>query len=168
MPAPKGSAYWKQRKKHGTVKTFGTPEELWSKACDYFANCDENPWIRKEPVKSGDMAGTCMDVEKARPYTKAGLADFLGVTRQSLKNYEKTEGYENYFEVSERINDIIFAHQLTGATVGEFNASIVQRSLGLVDKQERDNRNSLEELEESVIDEKLAAMFEEYANSKES
>lgn len=113
-----------------------TPETLWEGALEYFNWCDENPWRKKEPIKSGEMAGEVMDVPTSRPYTKQGLIVSLNISLQTYLNYSSAEGYETYFEVCKHINAVIEQNQLEGASVNAYNPQIIARLLGLVDKKD--------------------------------
>lgn len=134
MAAPKGNNFYLKRSSSGREKLFDSPESLWEAACEYFNHCDDNPWIKKEAIKSGDMAGTCMEVETQRPYTKTGLVVFLGCTLDTLQNYGKKEVYKDFFAVVKKIEDIIYTQKFEGAAVGAFNSNIIARDLGMVDK----------------------------------
>ena len=131
MPAPKGHPRWGNPLK---PKKY-TPEALWEKALEYFEWCDNSPWHKNEAIKSGDMAGSIIEVPTKRPYTKEGLCVYLNISLQTLLNYESAENYETHFEVTKHINNIIRANQLEGASVGAYNPSIISQLLGLVNKQ---------------------------------
>jgi hypothetical protein len=133
MGAPKGHPKWGNPIK---PKIFETPEDLWSSACSYFEWCDENPWIKKDFIKSGDMAGKIVDIEIQRPYTLEGMCNFLNISLQTFYNYESKEEYKTYFEIATRIRKIIYNQKFEGAAVGAFNANIIARDLGLADKQD--------------------------------
>jgi hypothetical protein len=62
-----------EKAKVGKPLAFKSVEELQLKIDDYFKHCDEND----------------------KPYTICGLANHLGVTRQTLLNYQ---GKEEYFD----------------------------------------------------------------------
>jgi len=132
MPAPKGNNFYLKRTKF-KEKLFETPKILFEAACEYFKHCDDNPWIKNEPVKSGDMAGQCMQVETSRPYTLSGLCIFLGCSQDTLSNYGGAKGYEEYFGVVKEIKEIVYTQKFEGASVGVFNANIIARDLGLSD-----------------------------------
>lgn len=138
MAAPKGNNFYLKRTKY-KEKLFESPKVLWDAACEYFNHCDENPWIKNEPIKSGDMAGTCMQVETERPYTLSGLCVFLGCTQDTLSNYGSREGYQEYFGVVKEIKQIVYTQKFEGAAVGAFNSNIIARDLGLTDKKDIDH-----------------------------
>lgn len=136
IPFPMGNQYWKLRGTSGRSKLFESPAFFLELALGYFGWVDNNPWKIKTALKSGDSAGTVMDVPTQRPYTIAGLCIHLGITTQTFRNYEKNSAYEEFFAVFRFIKDLISNNQLEGAVVGAYNANIIARTLGLVDKQD--------------------------------
>jgi len=127
MPAPKGHPMWNNPK---NVKLY-TPEELWDEAEKFFGWCKENPWIKVD-FKGKDAERVEIPVE--RPYSVAALCNWLNISDETFRNYEKGKGYESYFGVSARIKRIIDTQYFEGGMVGAFNANIVSRKLGLAEK----------------------------------
>jgi len=79
MAAPKGNTYWKLAKGFATGKQKKyTPDELWSKAIDYFE------WIEKNPLKEEKVFGTGlkMKVNKMRAMTVVGFCIFAEISRE--------------------------------------------------------------------------------------
>ncbi len=133
MAAPKGNQFWKLRSKHGRDKLFETPDLLWEAASEYFDWCDNNPWYKNEAIKSGDMAGTTMKVETARPYTITGFLLYIGTSDAYWRQF-KSEGHKDYSTVIDEIEKAIYTQKFEGAAVGAFNANIIARDLGLSEK----------------------------------
>lgn len=78
-----------EKKKHpgGRPPKFKDPQELQSKINDYFESC----WIDKVVEvtdKDGNVTSTNSRYQD-RPYTVEGLALALGITRETLCQYEK-------------------------------------------------------------------------------
>jgi hypothetical protein len=145
MAAPIGNQFWKLRSKHGRDYLFGSPEELWTGACEYFNWCDGHPWRKNELVKSGDMAGRIIGVPTARPYTMQGLCGYLDCNTMYFNEFDKAlqgkedERSKDFSRIVTRIREIVYQQKFEGAAVGAFNSSIIARDLGLAEKQE--NRN---------------------------
>ena len=159
MGAPKGNKFWQLRSKHGRDKLFATPDLLWEAACEYFEWCEENPWYRKEAVKSGGLAGTIISVPTERPYTLQGLCRYLNCSTEYLKHFEANNiDSEDFMPIITRIREAIYQQKFEGASVGAFNANIIARDLGLADKQDVKVK-SLNALE-SMTDEQLANELE--------
>ena len=143
MAAPEGNQFWKLRSKHGRDKLFSSPEELWNAACDYFKDCEENPFIEIKPmvVSAGNNTGSSVEmvpVPKIRPFTWDGLEIFLDIDR--LRHYKTDTNYQDFLPVIERIGKIIYNQKFSGAASGFFNANIIARDLGLADKKDVEKR----------------------------
>lgn len=153
MGAPKGNQFWKLRSKHGRDKLFASPEMLWEAACDYFQWCDENPWVKSEAIKSGDLAGTIVRIPTARPYTLTGLCLYLDCNSKYFTEFEANlkESDKDFSEVITRIRETIYSQKFEGAAVGAFNANIISRDLGLADKQEHDVTATVQQITGMII-----------------
>lgn len=144
MAAPKGNKFWELRSKHGKDMIFNSPEIMWEAACEYFDWCEKNPIKISEPIKSGEMAGKCMEVPKARPFTIEGLTLHMGVNTAYFRRFEADlkdrtdERSEGYRTIIANIKQTIYKQKYEGATVGIFNANLISRDLGL---QENHNVN---------------------------
>lgn len=148
MPAPLKNKFWELRTKHGRDKLFTTPDLLWTAATEYFQWCDDNPWIKNEAIKSGDLAGQIVSIPTSRPYTLTALCLYLGINtayfRQFKDNLKDTD--EDFSTVITRIEETIYSQKFEGASVGAFNANIIARDLGLSDKKELDHTTKGEKI----------------------
>lgn len=134
MGAPKGNNYWQFREKHGRGFRY-SPETFWEEAVKYFEWMQDKVWNKKDPIKSGDMAGTLIDVPTQTPMSIESFCLFADISMETFRNYEsKEEQYKDFFEVTTRIRTIIESQQFEGATVGAFNPNIIARKLGLQDR----------------------------------
>jgi hypothetical protein len=136
MAAPEGNNFYLKRSKHGRDKLFSTPDTLWEAACEYFKECDDNPWMKKELIKGGNKSGDTIDVEVGRPYTIAGLCIFLDIDTETFRNYAEEESYKDFFRVTAHIKSIIRTQKFEGAAVGLFNPSIIAQDLGLANRHD--------------------------------
>lgn len=121
MAAPKGNKF--AIGNSGKPKMFNSPEELEKEIEDYFKWCDDNPireqnWVGKE--------GSEVYKTKQRPYLIEGLCLRLNCERQTLLNYEKKPGYEEYFDILTRAKRKITQNNLTYGLTGEYNPRLVQ------------------------------------------
>jgi len=69
--------------------------------------------------------------ETDAPYTLTGLFVFLDIDKSTWAEYKKRE---DFTPITTRIEAIMYTQKFEGASVGAFNASIIARDLGLVDK----------------------------------
>jgi len=135
MAAEKGNNYWSFRNKHGRDFKY-TPDAFWDEAVKYFEWMQERVWNKKESIKSGELAGSTMDVPTQTPMSIKSFCLFADIDENTFQRYEKEEGYESFWAVTKQIKIIIESQQFEGATVGAFNPNIIARTLGLADKQE--------------------------------
>lgn len=114
----------------------------------YFQYVDDNPWIKNEAVKSGDLAGTIIKVPTARPYSEVGFCAFhnlgekyISELADTLSKHLKDKESKNLVEATELSNVLTQARarcraqKFEGAAVGAFNANIIARDLGMVDNK---------------------------------
>jgi len=141
MAAPKNNKYYLLREYDGRPKKFESPKQFLNECMDYFKWCDNNPWYRNEAIKSGNDAGRIIKIPTKRPYTLVGLCNYLGIVENTFKNYESDENYKDYFTVVTHVRNIINNDQLEGACVDAYNANIIARVLGLVEKTNNTNKN---------------------------
>lgn len=134
MAAPKKNAFWKLRSKHGRDLIFSSPTVLWEAACEYFEATDARKWVKADWVGK-DAIKVYRETET--PYTISGLCLFLDIDENTFYRYEKEEPYQDFWDIISRIRRIIFTQKFEGAAVGVFNANIIARDLGLVDKKEQ-------------------------------
>ena len=117
-----------------------SPDEFLKLSYEYFDWCDNNPIIRNEAIKSGDLAGSTMQVEVPRPYTKIGLKTFLNIDNQTLANYRSNEPtYAKYFENATHVIGIIESYQMEGGLAGELSQTLVAKLHDLQDKVQIDH-----------------------------
>ena len=94
-----------------------TPESLAKAAADYFEWAKSDVILVNEPIKSGELAGTCMQVERVAPMTIQKFCLFAGIDRRTFLNYcaGENELYANLFPISRAIKEAIESNQLDGA-----------------------------------------------------
>lgn len=126
--------HYTTRKKKGAEQRYSNPDDLLSKAFEYFAWCEDNPWYKKELMRSGDRKGEIVDVPMHRPYLLVGLCVYCGISEKTFHEYEANPKLK---EAAAHIRDIIKQNQLEGATLGAYNSNLVSRLLGLTDTQDQ-------------------------------
>ena len=110
-----------------------TPEDMLAEAVEYFKWSEDNP-LQDEQVNVWRGAVIRTSLDKMRPFTKQGLATHLRITVNKLSSF-KGRG-EDWAEVMELIEQVIYEQKFSGATAGLMNATIIGRDLGLAEKQE--------------------------------
>ncbi len=149
MAAPKGNQFWKLRSKHGRDKLFSTPKILWEESCNYFQWVDENPLIeivieKKKVNGIGDKI-VKEQLPKMRPYTLHGLCLYLDCSTSYFREFKSSERGKDkdFMAVITRIEEIVYNQKFEGASSGFFNANIISRDLGLIDKKETELKGGL-------------------------
>jgi len=138
MSAEKGNKYWQFRNKHGRDFKY-TPELFWDEAVKYFEWMEDRVWNKKDPIKSGEMADSLIDVPTQTPMSITSFCVFSDIDENTFQRYEKEIGYEDFWAVTKQIKAIIESQQFEGATVGAFNPNIIARKLGLSEKMQHSN-----------------------------
>lgn len=126
--------------KVGRPKAIESPERLWELFCGYRKQVDENPFIKQDFIRGGDLAGNKVELETMMPYTWAGFEVYLFENKvaTNLDKYKMNfeNAYSEYVDIIRTIDKIIFNRNFSGAAVNAFNANLIARSLGLQDKQQ--------------------------------
>ena len=144
MAAPIGNNFWELCSKHGRDKLFESPELLWEAACEYFKWCVDNPLmkvdfvvVREKDASTGNTtsAAKSINIPKMRPFTLQGLCIYLGCSSSYFRVFKSQEriNKEAFVTVIEKIEEIIFNQQFSGAAAGFLKENIISRSLGLKD-----------------------------------
>ena len=146
MAAPKGNNYWEFAEKHGRGFKY-TPEQLWQEALEYFQWMSTKVWNKKEAIKSGELAGTLIDIPTQTPLSLESFCLFADISFQTFLNYESNQdSYKEFFDITTRIRKVIESNQFEGATVGAYNPNIIARKLGLADKKEIEGNVSIQQI----------------------
>lgn len=106
----------------GKHKEFKNVKELEQFIDDYFDKIDANP-TRK--LKAVTNQGIEIYDEIQMPYTVEGLCLHLGVTRQTLLNYRRRKGYEEYFDVLIRAGQRITERLVSLGLIGDYDTRLV-------------------------------------------
>ena len=117
----------------GAPRKFAGPEPLWEAFCDYLAYIEANP-IQVEKIFSANAGIVRTQVNRPRPPTWKGLAVFLGVG-SSVVSYWRTKR-KDLKDVTEMMQNAMFAIKFELAAAGLLNPSIIARKLGLAYKQQ--------------------------------
>jgi len=124
--------FWQVRKANGPSVRKYTVEELESQAFQYFHWIDTHPL--QEMIAFHYRGGVVQhQLPKKRPYTFPGLAIFIGLSSVALSHYRNDEDYR---ELMQFIDTVIYTQKFEGAVAGLFNASVINRDLGLVERVE--------------------------------
>lgn len=146
----------------GRKLIFETPKELETACNSYFDWADENPWIKNDVVRGGDMAGTPLQIPTQRPYTLIALCQHIKITKECFKQYAERDGF---ITLCTRVRDRIDNQQIEGALVGAFNASLTARIQGIADKKQHEGGDPNKPIHNEVV---TKVIFEDYSKQKTS
>lgn len=126
----------------GRPLTYKTPEDLRQAIDSYFDMCD--PHIEDRMIESGvnDRGETIFMKRKVmteqKPYTVSGLARHIGLSRQSLLDYQvKDEFLDTILDAKERCHDFAESQLYGRAATGA--AFSLKNNWGWKDRQEVDH-----------------------------
>lgn len=115
-----------------------TPQDFLRAAVEYFEWAESHPL--KEEVTGFYQGEVCRgDVSKVRPFTKRGLAIYLGMPVSRLESY-RARG-EDWEEAVEMVEQVIYTQKFENAAAGLLNSTIVSRDLGLAERNELTGRD---------------------------
>lgn len=124
-----GNQWWRLRTKHGRDVLFDNADLLFEECCKYFEATDKRKWNRVD-YKGKDIEKVLIPTDT--PYTISGLCLYLGITEKTWRQWRNVR--EDLSSVINQVDNIIYTQKFEGATVGIYNANIIARDLGLMDK----------------------------------
>ena len=130
MAAPKDNKYYLLRSFDGRYYKYEDSDEFLKMCLEYFQLVDDNPILKKD-FKGKDASEVTYKLQ--RPYTKGGLCIYLKISSDTLENYKKRE---DFLVIITHIEQIIRNQKFEGAAAGVFHNNIIARDLGLSDKSE--------------------------------
>jgi hypothetical protein len=137
-PQDNQEPFWKQRFRNaGRPQLFESPEMLKEAADEYFEATAKRYWSEEDWIQSGKQVTR----KKSPPFTIAGFCLFVGASRNwwnEMKTREEKIKGSKFLGVIRYISDTVELQQFEGASIGAFNANIISRALGLVDKTQSD------------------------------
>lgn len=116
-------------------KYIESPEKLWRLFTEYVKHESNSPLYKREYVgKDGEEKDTPLQV----PITFEGFECYLADNDiiQDLGDYSKDKDnrYKEYAPIITRIRNNCFVQNFKGAAVGLFNANLIAKKLGLIEK----------------------------------
>lgn len=145
-----GNKFWELRSKHGRDKIFATPQIMKEACYEYFEYQSTQKWETID-FKGKDVKE--VKIPTSSPFTLTGLCIFLDVNTVYFTRFEKAlngkedQDSKDFSQVITHVRDIIYNQKFEGAAVGAYNANIIARDLGIVDKKEFDIKGDLSEEE---------------------
>lgn len=139
-PFSLGNELWKLRERSGPRPKYDDPAEVFALCVEYFEHVDSNP-LSEQKVFHSDKSIVKADVEKMRPYTIAGLCEYLCIARSTWNDWR--EKRKDLSEVIEWADMVMERQKFEGAAAGLMNANIISRDLGLADRKDVNQKTAL-------------------------
>lgn len=117
----------------GRPRKIESPERLEELFIEYKVWASQNPWVKKDFVKSGEFAGQIVDLPIERALTEWGLAVFIGISRSHLIEYGKRPEFRDIYT---RIKDEMTEQRVSGGLACVYNANLVARIDGITEKND--------------------------------
>jgi hypothetical protein len=119
-------------------KYIESPEKLWEYFMQYVQHEQANPMLKVDYVgKDGEKVYVPLQV----PITFEGFECWLADQEiiEQLGDYSSNKGgaYDSYSTIITRIRSNCFVQNFKGAAVGVFNANLIAKKIGLVEKVEQ-------------------------------
>ena len=123
-------------------KLIETPEKLWELFTKYVEKERNNPLFKREYVgKDGEPVDTPLQVPITFEGFECYLADKDIINDLGSYSANRDSRYDSYVPIITRIRNNCFAQNFKGAAVNLFNANLIAKKLGLVDKKEVQQTN---------------------------
>lgn len=115
-----------------------TPQMLKSLAILYFMDAENDCIVKRDYIRSGERAGEIVEIKVQRPFSHTGLELFIeshGI-RATIEDIRKNKDgkFSEFADVVRWIDSVIAQDKYDGAAVGNYNAHLVVRDLGLAEK----------------------------------
>jgi hypothetical protein len=132
MAWTKDNILWMLRSSSGRDYKVNDIKEFERLVLDYFTKTAEQNIVVNQVF---DVNGKKHDLTKPMPFTKEGLSLHCGYS--SWKNLQEIVNQgDDFRKVLTCAETLIYKQKFDHAAVGVFNHSIIARDLGLIDKQE--------------------------------
>lgn len=124
-----------------TFERFDNPLSFQTAFERYVRWTRNNPFVKREVLKSGLSAGEIVEYNVDRPLT---VSMFLSYIKMSRKVWENKKKKEELRDVITAIEDIISANQIDGALIGAYDAPFVSRLNKIGDNVEVTERRAID------------------------
>ncbi len=112
---------------------FGSPEEMWERAKEYFKWCEDNA-LEEGKIFNNQGEIVSGEIPHMRAMTQAGLCIFLNIGARTYADYKKKPEFS---QVTLLIEQVMYEQKFSGAAAGLLKENIIARDLGLADKKEQ-------------------------------
>lgn len=132
-----GNKIWLASSSAGRNPKFKTPDSLWAACVEYFEWVHANPLYEAKAFSNG----TKVSLPKMRAMSLQAMCEFIGISRQRWGQIRDSKAA--FLSVITRVEDILYSQKFEGAAADLLNANIIARDLGLADKTDNKNHNTV-------------------------
>lgn len=151
MAAPKGNQYYLLvKEKTGCPPKIDNVDFFINGWNEYVNFCLTEPLyqkvVQKIKISRDEEVIKLVDVPHTRPFTIQGFCNYLHISHDLFSDYIKKEEFS---EILTHIKQQCYTQKYEGAACNMYNASIIAKDLGLIDKKEidvSDKRKTIAEL----------------------
>ena|SRR3990167_7925103 len=119
------------------TKNIETPELLWQLFEQYVAHEAKSPMFKVEYVgKEGNKVNTPLQVPITFEGFECWVEDNGYINDLGTYSANRDGRYTDYVPIVSRIRNNCFSQNFKGAAVGLFNANLIAKKLGLIEKKE--------------------------------
>lgn len=119
------------------TKYIETPEKLWEYFVQYVEHERKSPMYKREYVgKDGSPVDTALQVPITFEGFECYLWDLDVIHDLGTYSANRDGRYEDFVPIITRIRQNCFTQNFKGASVGLFNANIISKKLGLIEKSQ--------------------------------
>lgn len=119
----------------GRPKKIESPERLWELFTFYVEHEAKHPMFKREYVgKEGEPVDTALQVPITFEGFECYLADNDYIADLGDYSSNKENRYKEFATIITRIRNNCFSQNFKGAAVGLFNANLIAKKLGLIEK----------------------------------
>lgn len=144
MAAPKGNQYYLLNKSVGRKPMIDNVEffiDGWNRYVEF---CLSTPLmqkvVQKRKISRDEEVVEIVDLPHTRAFTIEGYCNFIEVSKDLFYDYLKKEAFS---DILSHIQQRCYVQKFEGAASGFYNANIIARDLGLVDRADIESHGNI-------------------------
>jgi len=138
-----GNQLWKVAlRNRNRMGRFPTAETVLEMFCEYMAWCEDNA-LQEARLVTYEGESSLEEVPKKRAMTLAGLCAFMGIHRDTWGAWRRGDQRPGFKVVVEWCEQMMWDDKFVAAGAGLLNTNLIARELGLVDRQQVDNKTTV-------------------------
>lgn len=128
----------------GMIRPYHKAVDMAMAAQKYFEWAVANPITKTEAIKGGNMAGQLVQIEVPRPWTLQALLAWMNISTKQWHKYRSDMEYIEFHNVCDFIENCIRTQKMEHAMVGNYNANVVMRDIGVSENKTVETKSSVE------------------------